>query len=220
MLPYPLRHGLIVLLVSSILVVISYVNVDKPLVYWAYHQHVREVNGLNYLTYLPNMFNAFALLAYPILLLRFFYGRFTVSNSNCLYIANSIAIAHFLKSLLKALFGRTWPVTWKCNNLSLIQDQVYTLHWFQGGVINDAFPSGHMATSVAAMAAVAIAYPKLRIMAGLICSLVAIGLIALYYHYCSDVIAGALLGYLTAYYAAYLSKVRLLNYQKVSPGST
>lgn len=205
---HSLWHGLFVIAITCGILYACIYYLDEPLVYWAYETHLREFSWLNGFVLIADYLKKSLLFLYPLLVIRFIQNRFTPLDKILLYLVNSIAIAEFLKSLLKPMFGRTWPATWKCHNLSLIENHIDKFDWLHGGMINDAFPSGHMVTITAAMTALAIIYPKMRIISFIISTFVAIGLVGLYYHYLSDIIAGALLGYLTAYYTAYLSHMK------------
>lgn len=205
---YPLRHGLSLLVITCGILYVCIYYLDEPLIYWAYQAHMRELTWLNGFVLGADFLKLSLLFLYPLLVIRFVKKRFTSLDKTLLYLANSIAIAEFLKSLLKPIFGRTWPATWKCHNLSLLENYIDKFNWFHGGMIDNAFPSGHMVTITAAMTALAIAYPKARVISFTLSILVAVGLIGFYYHYLSDIIAGALLGYLTAYYAAAITQIK------------
>ena len=92
------------------------------------------------------------------------------------------------------MFGRYWPATFTCHNPSLIDNHVYGFNWFNTGAAYASFPSGH-ATFIFSFAAVLWSvFPKLRWLACLLCLLVISGQIVMYYHFVSDIIAGAILG--------------------------
>jgi membrane-associated phospholipid phosphatase len=63
---------------------------------------------------------------------------------------------------------------------------------------NSSFPSSHASTSFAAAAAIGSAYPKARIPAYLIASLIAYSRVYNQRHYPTDVLAGAAIGVLSA----------------------
>lgn len=79
------------------------------------------------------------------------------------------------------------------------------MNWFKGiakGV--QAFPSGHTAVIFAASTILWKFYPKYRNIYILLCFLTMIGLIAMYYHWLSDIIFGAYIGYICAHMTYWL----------------
>jgi membrane-associated phospholipid phosphatase len=102
-----------------------------------------------------------------------------------------------LKEPLKFIFGRTWPSTFRDNNPSLIEDGVYGFFPFNSGIAFDAFPSGHTAAIAAAATLVWLTYPRWRYPAAVLVGLSAAGVIGLYYHFVSDVVAGLYFGVAT-----------------------
>ncbi|WP_208948509.1 phosphatase PAP2 family protein [Segnochrobactrum spirostomi] len=108
--------------------------------------------------------------------------------------ALSLATAQFIGNELKILFGRTWPETFVANNPSFIDNGVYGFFWLHGGAGWASFPSGHTTAISSVAAALAFAFPWLRIPCALAVLIVVIGLIGLDFHFLSDIIAGGFLG--------------------------
>jgi membrane-associated phospholipid phosphatase len=106
----------------------------------------------------------------------------------------STVVADAIKNQLKFVFGRTWPDSWAPNVPSLIHDNVYAFHFFRGGDLFGAFPSGHAAVATAAMSVLWITYPRLRVLWGGVVLLAGAGLIALNLHFLSDVVVGSFVG--------------------------
>lgn len=204
--PSLLRNGLLAILACVILVLLAYHYIDKPVAYWMYQHHIADYSLLKSLTHIADIFLLIAFLVYVVFLIRFSYGLNTRLDNAMLAMANSIAIASFIKTLLKAFFGRYWPQTWVCNNLSLLQNNKYGFHFFHGGFKNDAFPSGHTTVIVAAMVSLWFLYPKFRWIYAILMILVMAGLIGMNYHFVGDVIGGTLVGALTAYYVVKISQ--------------
>jgi membrane-associated phospholipid phosphatase len=102
-----------------------------------------------------------------------------------------IMLAKPVVAVLKFASGRTWP---QYNHPSLIDDGVYGFNFFHGGAAFDSFPSGHMASTCALIAAFWICFPQFARLYGILITLMALGLIAGNYHFVSDVIAGAFIG--------------------------
>jgi membrane-associated phospholipid phosphatase len=106
--------------------------------------------------------------------------------------ATSLPIAYLLKTFLQFVFGRTNTRLW------LIANKHLEFKWFNE-LGNGSFPSGHMTVFAALGAAVLIYYPKYRVPVICLLILLGIALITTDYHYLSDVIAGAYLGFITTY---------------------
>jgi membrane-associated phospholipid phosphatase len=208
-------------------VLFSYALLDRPLVVWAQMADLRQYRYLHHMQALPEYFiYILPLLLALALLLHWAYraktgaydaiaGAYDVKTKGC---ANKLAVlarlSHFrfctvacalsvllslaLKYPSKYVFARTWPDTFKDDNPSWLQDGVYGFQWFEPGVAYQSFPSGHtLAVSAVAMV-VWYCYPRLRLVAVAMIASVVIGLLALYYHFLSDVLAGFYLGWLCA----------------------
>lgn len=198
--PSAIRNGIIALLIGSVLVVLAYFYVDRQVAFWANDHAIYHYRFLITLTRIPEVFTAAILVIYPVLVIRFCYGHFSRTDRVWLAAANSVAIATFIHTPLKIVFGRYWPATWINHNPSLLRDHVYGFHWFHFGARFASFPSGHTTVTVAAMTVIWIAYPAWRWLAALIAVAVPIGLVGMNYHFVGDVIGGGFLGALTACY--------------------
>ena len=108
--------------------------------------------------------------------------------------SNSILLANLVKFPLKFIFGRYWPQTFKGNNLSLLHDGAYGFNPFHWGINYSSFPSGHTATVFAFVTIVWAMYPRFRWISVIMCKMVSIALMVLYYHFVSDLLAGAYMG--------------------------
>ncbi len=204
--PKILRVGIINLFLCAILVIISYHYVDKPVAIWLHHDHaINHSPTLKFFTYISLLFWGLVCLIYVYEIIRYAYHKQNRFDQVALLLAHSVVIASFFKNVLKLLFGRYWPETLMCNNLSLLNNNVYGFRWFHGDEFYGAFPSGHTATIVAAMTVLWFTYPRWRWFYLLLVFLVIIILIGLDYHFVSDVIAGGFLGGLVAYYILIMS---------------
>jgi membrane-associated phospholipid phosphatase len=195
---FHVRNQFKVLFTGIVLIILCYIFVDKPVVFWANAHHLQQYYWLELLTHLDDILSGMVFVIYLVLWLRFLIGKKSRQDRAVLVIANSYVIAAFLVVILKFVFARYWPDTWVNNNLSLLHDGAYGFNWFHLGAAYESFPSGHTARVVAAMMAVCLVYPRWRWLAGLVILLTAAGLIGVYYHFVSDVIAGTLLGYVVA----------------------
>lgn len=200
--PKELKNGLLALIICSILVVTCYYWVDKPVAFWAQAHQLRNYRFLVWFTHIPELFTGLTCFLLLVLVIRFCYNKWKHHDETLLVFMASLIIADFVHSPLKIIFGRYWPSTWINNNPSLLRDHVYGFNWFHYGSEYASFPSGHTCVTVAIMAMLWLFYPHLRVLAVIITLLVAMGLIGLYYHFVSDVIAGGFLGGIVAYYVA------------------
>jgi membrane-associated phospholipid phosphatase len=198
-----LRGWAIAGLIAALLVVICYRWVDRPTAILVHHM-VRPGAPLGSLfeslSQLPDMLTAAwvtILLMLPLLVWRAVVvarARRPAYLSAIILIACSFALASTVKMLLKWSFGRTWPETWIRNNPSFIRDGLYGFFPFHGDAGWSAFPSGHMATVMSIAVIAWQLWPRLAPLwvAGAACA--GVGLVAMNFHFVSDVIAGMYVG--------------------------
>jgi len=111
----------------------------------------------------------------------------------------AIIIAMFVTGLLKISFGRMRPNMFEA--LGITEFRPFSLsNTFH------SFPSGHTAAALALLVSLGIVFPKCRIITWTLSVLVAISRIAIGSHWPSDVVFGALIGTLSAYFVIYLKK--------------
>ncbi len=105
--------------------------------------------------------------------------------------ASTLPVTYFIKVFLQFTFGRTSPRNW------LISHEPLLFKFFNehGG----SFPSGHMTVFVAFGTAVFIYFPKYRKLVVALLVILGFALIGTDYHFLSDVIAGAYLGFVITY---------------------
>ncbi len=196
-----IKNAFYSLIICTILVAISYWYIDKPVAYWVY-DHLMRFSFFSYLTYIAVAFYVASPLYLLIFVVRWAYKKAKYWEWVGMQMAISVIITTFYKDILKNVFGRTWPETWIHNNPSLISNHVYGFHFFHSGIAYHSFPSGHASVTFAVTALLWIKYPKLRWLAALLSVLVVVGLLGMNYHFVSDVIAGAFLGSLVAYFVS------------------
>ncbi|HET6421829.1 MAG TPA: phosphatase PAP2 family protein [Geobacteraceae bacterium] len=115
----------------------------------------------------------------------------------------TVPVSFLLKSFLKDLFGKVTTRAW------LKQKYLYGFHWLDGGSDFSGFPSGHMLLFMVLALGVIRFYPRFRSASIGFLLLLAVALIVTDYHFLSDIIAGALLGYIVddfMYYYLFLRK--------------
>ncbi len=105
-----------------------------------------------------------------------------------------VPMAFAAKYALQYLFGRPDPRLWVFYHVSP------RFHWFRAGRGFGSFPSGHMTVITALMSVLSNYYPRYRYVFLVTLFMLGLALIATNYHYLSDVIAGAGLGAVVAFY--------------------
>ena len=205
--PNLFKQTLLALFICIMLVSAAYWWVDKPVVFFVAKYHHYNLQFFKWFTHIPDIVNAFTFLIFLIVMIRFGYTKLGHTDKMIFAVANSVAITYFLRGILKIIFGRYWPATWVDNNLSLLHDNAYGFNWFHGGESYASFPSGHAAGIFAAMTIFWLLYPRWRWLIAIPMLLVIIGLIAMNYHFVSDIIAGAFLGAIVASYTAKYSGI-------------
>jgi membrane-associated phospholipid phosphatase len=136
-------------------------------------------------------------------LAHFLRGRpFGPSGQIALRTSLAVFIAIGAKDMLKLAFGRTWPETFVYGNPSFIRDGAFGFSPFHGGQGWASFPSGHDAVICAAAGALWVLAPRLRPLYVLMAVLVSVGLLGADYHWLSDILAGALVGWVLGLFIA------------------
>lgn len=208
--PNLFKTTLLAFLSCIILVSAAYWWVDKSVVFFVAEHRIYQCQIFKWFTHIPDIINAVTFLIYSIVMIRFGYAKTFHMDKIFLAAANSVAITYFLRGILKIIFGRYWPATWVDNNLSLLHDNAYGFNWFHGGEAYASFPSGHAAGVFAAMTIFWLVYPALRWLIAIPMLLIIIGLIGMNYHFVSDIIAGAFLGAMVAFYTAKFSGIKII----------
>ena len=103
--------------------------------------------------------------------------------------ATATPAAFILKSILQGICGRVKTRSWPAS------DAPPGFAWLSG---DGGFPSGHMLVFTAFFTAIGRHYPRYRLPAAILLFLLAAALILTDYHFLSDVIAGAYLGFLVS----------------------
>jgi membrane-associated phospholipid phosphatase len=110
------------------------------------------------------------------------------------------------------VFGRYWPETWRHDNPSLVGTGTYGFHPFQRGDDIGSFPSGHACRILAFATVWIIGMPRSRtvqVIAVVLSVPMLVSLVAMDYHFVGDVIAGSVLGWMIATYAAHLARLEV-----------
>lgn len=195
------------IIVCTILVVVSYYYVDKPFAEFVY-QHTDPIlhKKIRDWALMLSQILHFAAPIFIVLLIlkKLFSDHLSKLQLTFLAIAINLIVTDSIKDILKLAFGRYRPVTWMKNGSEWLQSPQYGFHPFHGGLAYQSFPSGHAAAIFAIMTVIWIVYPKWRWLSILSCAVVIFFLLALNYHFVSDIVAGAFLGAITGTYTVYL----------------
>ena len=129
-------------------------------------------------------------------------GVFGSRGQIALRTALAVFVAIGAKDVLKIAFGRTWPETYTCGNPSFIRDAAYGFAPFHGGHGWASFPSGHDMVVCAAAGCLWVLLPRLRLLSVLAAVMVSAGLLVADFHWLSDILAGALFGWMIGRFTA------------------
>jgi membrane-associated phospholipid phosphatase len=132
-----------------------------------------------------------------------------------LAIAANLVATEGITSLLKWVFGRTG--TWIVKLPASTPDGVYGFHPFGVGGGGQSFPSGHTAATCAVISILWLTRPRWRWLYAIVGGLVCVALVALNYHYLSDVLAGAMLGWATGSCATRLFRLQTVTADQSGP---
>ena len=150
---------------------------------------------------IPDMLSAIVgggtILMWIIYLYRFMEKKIDVKEKFLRLAATTLPVSYLVKMLLQIIFGRISPRDWLLHN----QPLVFKYFNYTGG---GSFPSGHMTVFVAFGTAIILFFPKFRKSVTIFLALLGFALIVTDYHFLSDVIAGAYLGFIVTYVLWYL----------------
>ena len=206
-----LRRSLIATGICVLTVLICYFWIDRPVAFFVYDHHINRIEVFRWLTYPPPEVQNWSALVLTLLIIRRAWGPFLRWQKVLLVACISLIVADDFRISLGDVFGRYWPETWTHDNPSLIGTGTYGFHPFQRGDDIGSFPSGHAARILAFGAVWLIAMPRSRtvqIVAITLSASMLVSLVAMNYHFVSDVIAGSVLGGIVALYAAHLARLQ------------
>src|SRR5499427_11113900 len=188
-----LQGTLIATALCIIAVLICYFWIDRTVAFFVYDHHINTIEVFRWLTYPPPEVQNWAALVLTILIVRRAWGPFLQWQKVLLVACISLIVADDFRISLGDVFGRYWPETWTHDNPSLIGTGTYGFHPFQRGDDVGSFPSGHAARILAFAAVWLIAMPRsrtVRVLIVILGSSMLVSLVAMNYHFVSDVIAG------------------------------
>ena len=206
-----LRRSLIATGICVLTVLICYFWIDRPVAFFVYDHHINRIEVFRWLTYPPPEVQNWSALVLTLLIIRRAWGPFLRWQKVLLVACISLIVGDDFRISLGDVFGRYWPETWTHDNPSLIGTGTYGFHPFQRGDDIGSFPSGHAARILAFATVWLIAMPRSRtvqIVAIILSASMLVSLVAMNYHFVSDVIAGSVLGGIVALYAAHLARLQ------------
>ena len=204
-----LRRTLIITAVCIVAVLICYFWIDRPVAFFVYDHHINKIQVFRWFTYPPPEIQNWSALVLTMLVIRRAWGPFQRWQKVLLVSCLSLIVADDFRISLGDVCGRYWPETWTHDNPSLIGTGTYGFHPFQRGDDVGSFPSGHAARIFGFATVWMIALPGSRVVATLLCAPILVSLVAMNYHFVSDVIAGSVLGAMVATYAAHLARLQV-----------
>ena len=206
-----LLRTLIITAFCIALVLICYFWIDRPVAFFVYHHHINSFPIFRWFTYPPPEVQNWSALVLTILMVRRAWGPFLRWQKTLCVACLSLIVADDFRISLGDVFGRYWPETWTHNNPSLIGTGTYGFHLFQRGDDVGSFPSGHADRILAFGTVWLVAMPRSRTVQVIVIIFSAsmlVSLVAMNYHFVSDVIAGSVLGGVVAIYAAHLARLQ------------
>jgi membrane-associated phospholipid phosphatase len=206
-----LRCTLITITLCIGAVLTCYFWIDRPVAFFVYHHHINTIRVFRWLTYPPPEVQNWSALVLTILMVRWAWGPFLRWQKVLFVACLSLIVADDFRVSLGDVFGRYWPETWTHDNPSLIGTGAYGFHPFQRGDDVGSFPSGHACRILGFAMVWLIAMPRSRtvqVVVVIVCAPMLVSLVAMNYHFVSDVIAGSVLGALIATYAAHLARLQ------------
>jgi membrane-associated phospholipid phosphatase len=207
----PLIRWLIAVIACIVAIVLCYYFVDRPVALFVHEHKIEQVDEFRWLTEPPPLVQLWAPLVLTLLALRRARGPWRHWQHVLFIACVSLIVADQFRSSLGDLCGRYWPETWHNNNPSLIGTGAYGFHPFQADGDNGSFPSGHAARIAAFATVFWLAMPRARWLYALLALPMLAALVAMNYHFVSDVIAGSVLGAIIGTYATSFARLTSSN---------
>src|SRR5207244_6861554 len=204
-----LRRTLIAVGLCVAAVLVCYFWIDRPVAFFVYHHQINNFQVFRWLTYPPTELQNWSALVLTILMVRRAWGPFLHWQKVLLVACLSLIVADDFRISLGDVCGRYWPETWTHDNPSLIGTGTYGFHPFQRGDDIGSFPSGHACRIFGFAGVSMIAVPESRVVTIVLAVPMLLSLVAMNYHFVSDVIAGSVLGALIAMYAVHLARLKM-----------
>lgn len=180
---------------SIAFICLSYFFIDAPLVFFIHNHAINQYFVFELFTHIADIVVGIAVIY--VVLFPFLYKKQRKNRFfQMLFLSViSISLSAQIKDILKYVFGRYWPDTWVDGNPSLIVNNLYGFHFFQKGITYASFPSGHATVTFSFFTICIIFYPRYKMYFFIPMILLSLGQVLMHYHFLSDVIAGACIGW-------------------------
>lgn len=202
-----LHRTLWVLAVGLVAVTVCYLWVDRPVAFYVHDHAINQYRVFKWLTFPPPWMETWSPLVLALAMLRRAWKPLSCCQWALLVACLSLMVADEFRESLGAMCGRYWPETWHDHNPSLISTGAYGFRWFALGDDTGSFPSGHAARILGFASVFWIAIPRSRAVCVIVCLPMLLSLIAMNFHFVSDVIAGSVVGGVVGMYAAHLGEL-------------
>jgi len=190
---------------------------DRPVAYFVHQHKIEKIYEFRWLTEPPPLVQIWSPLLLTLLLVRRGWGPWQRWQHALFLACISLIVADQFRESLGDLCGRYWPETWRNNNPSLIGTGAYGFHPFETGDDTGSFPSGHASRILGFATVFWLAMPRGRWLYAVICPPMLVALVAMNYHFVSDVIAGSVLGAIIGAFAAKLADLPHSNATVTAP---
>jgi len=161
--------------------------VDRPAVIWARELDPQLVAIFEKITVAGSATPYLIVLPVLYLVLRFSLRR-AAAAKRALFVIAAIVVSGLTVDLLKPIVARWRPQAF------LADPSQYGFAFFKSARIHNSFPSGHATTALALACALALLFPRLRVLWLVAAAVVASSRVIIGEHYPGDVLAGAWFG--------------------------
>jgi membrane-associated phospholipid phosphatase len=199
------RRSTIAIAACGLAVTFCYFFIDRPVAFFVHNHQIERVSEFRWLTEPPPVVQVWAPLVLVLLAVRRAFGQWRRWQLTLFIACVSLIVADQFRESLGDICGRYWPETWHDNNPSLIGTGAYGFHPFEAGGDTGSFPSGHAARIVAFASVFWLMMPRGRWLYAILALPMLVALVAMNYHFVSDVIAGSVLGALVGAWAVKLA---------------
>lgn len=200
-------RSLLAIVATVLVVALCYAWIDRPVAFYVHEHGIEKIPAFKWLTYPPPLVQTWSPAVLALAAIRRTRGPLARWQFILVIACLSLIVADGFRASLGDLCGRYWPETWFNDNPSLIGTGTYGFHPFQAGDGIGSFPSGHAARILGFVSVWWIAIPASRALLALTSLPMLVSLVAMDYHFLSDVVAGAVLGAIVGIYAAAIANL-------------
>lgn len=183
------RHGLTILLFTTLFCIGSWFVLDIPAV--MYFRQFTDVRWIGFWKAVTRAGQSEWYLIAGMLIYVVFRKKNRRASRAGLFLFSSVAVSGLAADLLKMIAGRARPKL-------LFNQGIYGFDGFHIEHVWTSFPSGHSATGLGVAVTLSLLFPRYRPAFMATGVLIAVSRVVLCQHYPSDVVAGSVLGAATA----------------------